>query len=734
MKFAKSDLIKSQLVLLIFLHLFSQFTCVNKFRSRSKEYFNNNAIMNEYLMNTTSNNSNSTSLPNEKLSFSDNVHNFLNNTFLYANKDKLSEEISKPEYLMSKSQVKYILSTFILKNNEKVSENTLKGFYILFLKSFRKNDKNNDNSLSLEEFEEAFKGKDQYLSEIFNNYMKDDYLPFPDRNETAKDSNSTQLRNNKKQYFIRRLFNLLDSDISDHLTFYNYLQLRLILFSWKKCSVLKPFVSESEFICAISIINNSKSDSYELYKKLFRLGILLSNPTYKDGSFTNVSKVDTFNSDKTFREKLFNHYINPLKSIRYLDFAQFSELAISTNLFSSINPKNEDISRSMLDEALSDGILPRRYNSEILNSFSNKNNDKKEYKSIDIITFVFRDYFLRKFFSLGSKYKIYDKFDDTYKKENNFKKTKGFKAKDDFSSKKIKYEISQDDLTEIVNHLDFPEIISQQLYNLPYKKRTKDDYQKEVTLKHEIKYNENDYLLFTERDEVKKTTTTKTKKVTKKVIKKVTSKSQSRTMKNSISNGVWYIFPTLDLRSSGTIDYKEFLNFIETFYLFHQMCISKEIYYISISEVQEYVSNYSGYPLINILNKEVLIPIKQFLRIDAYHLLILFTFEQYFNINKSRSGSRPHLTNVVNELVLKEYLSKIDSEFLPMGIINETCLVKDEVENVKGPEIAYDMSCSISKAVEKNLEVKHANDDYEEVKEKKLKLNLTGFYNFKPNV
>jgi hypothetical protein len=737
MKFIKCDLIKSQLLMLLILFMANQLACNNKFKSRSREgiYSRNNKFEKFLNSNSTANNSNLTSLPKEKSSLSDNVENILNNTFYYTDQEKLSDEIFKPEYLMSKSQIKYILSTFIVKNNEKVSENTLKGFYVLFLKSFRKNDKNNDNSLSLEEFEEAFKFKDKYLLEIYNNFLKDDYLPYPDRNATAKDTNSTNFINNKKEYFIRRLFNLLDSELSDHLTFFNYLQLRLLLFSWKKCSVLKPFVSESEFICAISIINSSsKSNSYELYKKLFRLGILLSNPTYKDGSFTNLNKIDSFNLDKTFREKLFNHFINPLKSIRYLDFIQFAELAISTNLFSTINPKSEEVSQAELELSLSDGILPRRYNIDILKAFSNKNNERNESNSIDLITFVFRDFFLRKFFSLGTKYKIYEKLDEKSKKENDLKKEKNYKAKNDFSSKKIKYEISQDDFTEIVNQMDFPEIISQQLYMLPYKKRTKEDYQKEVTLKHELKFNENDYLLFIERDNVKKTTTTKTKTVTKKSVKKIISKSKSKSLKNSISNGAWYIFSLLDMRSKGVIDFKSFMNFIEIFFLYHQICLNKEIYYTSVSDAQDFVINYNGLPKINILKKDILGHVKQFLRIDAYNLLVLFTFEEYFYINKSRSASRPHLSNVVNEIILKEYLSKIDSEFLPMGIINEFCLVKDANENVKGLEIGYDIICSITKAVEKNLEVKHANDDYEEVKEKKLKLDITGFYNFKPNI
>jgi len=47
------------------------------------------------------------------------------------------------------------------------------------------------------------------------------------------------------------LFDLLDPHDTAFINFHSYMQMRLYIFSWRRCSVAAPFIEESNFECAM---------------------------------------------------------------------------------------------------------------------------------------------------------------------------------------------------------------------------------------------------------------------------------------------------------------------------------------------------------------------------------------------------------------------------------------------------------------------------------------------------
>lgn len=119
--------------------------------------------------------------------------------------------------------------------------------------------------------------------------------------------------------------------------------LRLMVFSWKHCSVQGPFIEESNFEFAIEVSSGYRTLSKIAARRIFNLELELSN----------------------------------LESIRNFDFITFLYLSLSLRLYGNINGKEDgDITRTEFNTALDNYILYSRYSQIVIDQLFGLVNEK----------------------------------------------------------------------------------------------------------------------------------------------------------------------------------------------------------------------------------------------------------------------------------------------------------------------------------------------------------------------
>ncbi len=249
----------------------------------------------------------------------------------------------------------------IFRNNKMTGVADFRSAYNLFVANFNKCDKDKDQYLNSKEFAACMKS-DPYLS----------LIQAPDRLYTTNKeyiSNATA--------FANHLFLFADNYDKRGLNFYDYVVMRLMAVSWRKCSVNGPFIDEHSFECAVDFISGSRSLHSNSLRKLFTLALELGN-TKSQG-------------------------------VRTLDFIMYYAFASSVRLFGKINAKeNMDATNSEFNLALDTNILPTRFSQAIIDDLFRlvKSSGKG---GIDLYSFCFYDHFLKLFYrgyQSSSRWKI----------------------------------------------------------------------------------------------------------------------------------------------------------------------------------------------------------------------------------------------------------------------------------------------------------------------------------------
>lgn len=232
------------------------------------------------------------------------------------------------------------------------SPGAIRSFTKYFISYFENCDTDYDNMLSKIEFRQCLKN-DTFLSKI----------DIPNPKYAAL--NTKQVNATNADSYSDFLFELLDSHRNSKLNFYEYMVLRLLTFSWTRCSVGAPFIEESNFQCAIEIAAGWKTMHRNKVRRLFYLALELS------GS----------------------------ESTRNLDFLSFAQISLSARLFGKINNKEDNqITRNELQVSLDNNILPIRYNQEIINQiFKLIEEADRANQGLDLISFSFYDFWLKIF-------------------------------------------------------------------------------------------------------------------------------------------------------------------------------------------------------------------------------------------------------------------------------------------------------------------------------------------------
>jgi len=102
---------------------------------------------------------------------------------------------------------------------------------------------------------------DKYLSEI---------IPPPPQYANL-------LNHTNFDYFVGRIFDLMDPLEMGFLNLHAYLELRIMVYSWRKCAILSPFIEESSWECAITVVSNMKVMSRSTLRNTYYMCLDVSN-------------------------------------------------------------------------------------------------------------------------------------------------------------------------------------------------------------------------------------------------------------------------------------------------------------------------------------------------------------------------------------------------------------------------------------------------------------------------
>lgn len=274
--------------------------------------------------------------------------NDMNLTFVKQDMNTFKTLNRKWDYKLLDKQLEDIFHDMNYRNESDNSDYGKKTFLTMFLNNFEACDGNADNVLNITEFTSCMQN-DTYLNKI---------QPPPLMHAAFANYSFTNATG-----FYPILFSLFDSYHFNYTNLHDYMQLRLMVYSWKKCSVSAPFIEEVSFECAIEIAGGFKTMSRTTVRRLFALGLELSNS----------------------------------ESIRNMDFITYIIIATSVRIYGKINGKEDsDITRNEFNLALDSNILPMRYNQDIINScFKLIEEYDRPNQGMDVISFVFYDFFLR---------------------------------------------------------------------------------------------------------------------------------------------------------------------------------------------------------------------------------------------------------------------------------------------------------------------------------------------------
>lgn len=313
----------------------------------------------------------------EKLNAS--IYKKLNETYVKQEINLFKKQINVFDYKLIDKQVEEIFQTMKI-NDEKTK--TMHGdrvYMEIFVNEFSKCDNDTDNELSMAEFKSCM-GNDTYLSKI----------------KTPPSNVASRPELNNTDLFYEELFRVLNTHNTTALNFHAYMELRLMLFSWRKCSVAAPFIEEIIFECSIEVLSGMKTNSRTTLRNIFYMALELSG------------------SD----------------SIRNLDFITFVYLAQSIRNFGKINGKmDHELTRNEMNLALDENRLGHIYNQALVDAFFELVKDESNpYGGLDLRTFVYLDFSFRLFgrYSLCRRWKLNpDEFAKTIQDPNFPTKLKG---------------------------------------------------------------------------------------------------------------------------------------------------------------------------------------------------------------------------------------------------------------------------------------------------------------------
>lgn len=567
----------------------------------------------------------------------------LNNTFSKQDLNTFKISNRKWDFKLLDKQLEDIFHDMNFKEEKDNTEEGKKNFLNIFVSKFEACDKDNDNVLNLNEFTDCLKS-DSYLSTI----------------QTPNTAQASYANYTTADGVAPILFGLFDSYKFNYTNLHDYMLLRLMAFSWSKCSVNAPFIDEVNFECAIEIAAGFKTLSRNTVRRLFSLGLELSNS----------------------------------ETLRNMDFVTFVIVATTVRSYGKINGKEDsDITRNEFNLALDSNILPMRYNQEVVNNFFKLVEEyDRPNQGIDLISFVFYDFFLRIF---------------------------------DVQAPSKKYYLSNIEFQTTFSNYLFPNRTNSLISKIPQNALSNNAYQMSSYLNLTTYNSEADHFLksFMETEStVHFENKNKFFAVNQGDVS--TLSASNINLKFNANTTYTYLFNALDNDADGYLNFYDYGSFIQVAYLFTKFDNFKKGRIVA-GELFERFSQYSDLPVASYHLRERakrFNSIPQDLYFDVYSAVLVLKIDDIINTVVRRTDK-----TTIYEVELKNILNSVNLKFVPDSILNK-CLRGTDANNTP----LYDWECAFMQAVTKTLNYYETSYNYLTAKTQNITLTNTVFVNADP--
>lgn len=525
----------------------------------------------------------------------------------------------------------------------------IRSFIKYFINYFEACDADFDNMLTKDEFAKCLKN-DTFLSRV----------DAPDSRFAAVQQQSLNYTNFTD--YSNYLFDLLDTHKMQKLNFYDYMTLRLLTFSWTKCSVSAPFIDESSFECAIELAAGWKTMHRNQVRKLYYLALEISG------------------SD----------------SIRNLDFLTYTAVALSARLYGKINGKEDnDVTRSEMTLSLDNNILPFRYNQDIIQQiFELTKESDKVNQGIDLVSFVFYDFWLRIF---------------------------------DVKNAKKRYHEYVDEFITACSTPLYPQPMLDAIQKIPQNNLTADSYQMYTYLNISNYQDESDHFLKAFIELKSKSAVAESKKE-KNYLRKNKNSWSIREAASNVTKFAYNqqktltnLFKIIDNDFDGLINFFDFGSFIQVNYIFSKFDKFGKGR-LPAGQLAELLVSYSDFPIVSHRLRErakrfTLFPADLYVDLDS--ALLIVKIDDIIEANVRRSDK-----NTLYEIELKNILAYVNRKNVPEAHLNQ-CLRGNTADNVP----LYDWECAFVQSETRTLTYYENSMDYLTLKKGNLTLFNTVFLN-----
>ena len=549
------------------------------------------------------------------------IQKLLNDSFLPSPQEDIEKNFKFWKYRLLPAESKDLVQYMLFKTEGHVTPQSLNAFYNHFVIQFSACDYDANQIIDSKELFKCFKN---------DTYMKN-LIPPPEAYGYYIPNIS-----NQTEYFSS-IIRVFDKSNKFGLNFVDFLNLRLFIFSWRFCSNYSFTINELNFECALEITGQSSTFS------------------------------------RTFHRNLYSFWISQSANseVRQLDFISFSNIADSARLFGKINNKmDKDITLKEFNMALDAGVLPRRYNQEIINYFYKlTSNINKPNSYIDMQTFIFYDYYLR----------VFNKY-----------------------CKSLPYNMNITEFYLLMESKFLPTKLKSQIYLIPIYKMDKNSNNKLQTGDVKIFNGESDFFLYKfSQVEAKNSNKVKNNQaVNSKTKKKEANDYGFYTFGNMYQEPFNYnitfnmLFDACDPYSSGRITFYEFASIIQFTYIFSKVDVNLKGR-VTADILEDYTINYSEFPSISnkILHRGV--------RLSEYENSVYFDLFSYIALMKVDDIASMLFRsdqNLVNEIELRSLISKINMANIPNPQLNK-CLRSFSEQKLP----LYDWECTFKLGTRLNI-------------------------------
>jgi hypothetical protein len=516
-----------------------------------------------------------------------------------------------------------------------ITPDSKRSFLHFFVNMFTYCDTNKNNALEYNEFELCMKN-DTYLRAL---------QPPPERYSAYREHSAANPTG-----FYTMIFNTVDTLEDKSINFYEYMLLRLFAFSWKKCSVMGPYIEEIAFECAIDISSGGNTLSRSTYKKLYYIATEIADN----------------------------------ENIRNIDFITYLNVGLSARLYFKINNKQDtDVTKREMTLALDSNILPARYTTDVVDNFFRLTGETdKPDGGLDLVSFVFYDFFLSLFDSAIAQRKSHLNSDEFLKVIDNYLFPNRTKSEVELAP--------QNELT--------PTSLNQ----FTYMNLTNFGSEENHFLKTYASFLEKDNLLT------------------------LTNSGTFTKLRFNAKKTYTEVFNIIDSDSDGWINFYDFGEFIQIAYLYSIFDVYNKGRIIA-SELKDKFSNYYDIPIIsdslrNRAKRFSLLP--KDIYVDVKTTILLLRLEDIV-----QSLTRRTDPTLIYEYELKNVLAAVNMKFVPDQLLNQ-CLRGTDADKI--PQ--YDWECSFIKAITDMLKYYESSYALIQTKSKGFNLQNTIFVNVDPNI